>query len=198
MIPRTIVITMAILFGLALVMGFYLAELRRREALVPEQPAETQHVTPPVEGAAETVTVWAAHDDTGTLRNQSVAIPSSLGRQQRATEVMRALLNIYQSSNSPHRLAAGAEIRQVYLVDPGLAVIDLNAAFADGQTSGVLAEELTIASMVQSLSSNVPGITQVKFLVDGNERDTLAGHADLTGTYAVSQISGLAKQLSEQ
>ncbi|HEV2696379.1 MAG TPA: GerMN domain-containing protein, partial [Terriglobales bacterium] len=76
--------------------------------------------------------------------------------------------------------------------------IDLNAAFADGQTSGVLAEELTIASMVQSLSSNVRGITQVKFLVDGNERDTLAGHADLTGTYAVSQISGLAKQLSEQ
>jgi hypothetical protein len=189
---------MAILFGLAIVMGFYLAELRRREALVPTQPAEAQHVTPPVEGAADTVTVWVAHDDTGTLRNQSVVIPSSLGRQQRATEIMRALLNIYQSNNSPHRLAAGAEIRQVYLVDPGLAVIDLNAAFADGQTSGVLAEELTIASMIQSLSSNVRGITQVKFLVDGNERDTLAGHADLTGTYAVSQISDLAKQLSEQ
>jgi hypothetical protein len=38
----------------------------------------------------------------------------------------------------------------------------------------------------------------VKILVDGKERSTLAGHADLSGTYDVSQVSVLAKQLSSQ
>ena len=122
----------------------------------------------------------------------------SSGRQQRAEELMRGLLSIYTTRNSPHPLQAGAEVRNVYLVDPGIAVIDLNSAFVDGQTSGVLAEELTVASLIQSLSSNIPGITKVKILVDGKERETLSGHADLSGFYDVSQVSELAKQLTSQ
>jgi hypothetical protein len=83
----------------------------------------------------------------------------------------------------------------VYLVDPGLAVIDINAAMADGHRSGVLVEELTIASLVQTLSANVPGILRVKVLVEGIQRDTLAGHADLTDFFDVSAVNQLSTQL---
>jgi len=86
----------------------------------------------------------------------------------------------------------------VYLVDPGMAVIDVNSDFLDGQTSGILAEELTIASMIQTLSANIPGLMRVKILANGKERETLAGHADLSGFYDVSQIADLARQLSAQ
>jgi hypothetical protein len=92
-------------------------------------------------------------------------------------------------------LPAGADIRSVYLVDPGLAVIDINAAFADGHRSGVLSEELTVASMIQTLSANLPGILRVKILVEGQQRDTLAGHADLSGFFDVSAIHQLTSQL---
>ena len=68
------------------------------------------------------------------------------------------------------------------------AVVDTNAAFADAHPSGVLAEELTIASMVNTLNANDPQITRVKILVDGKERDTLAGHADLRRFYLASGI----------
>lgn len=198
MIPRQLVILTAVMFAIAIVMGIYLVQLRRRETSSAPVASEAQHVTPPAAGPAEKITVWVAHDDNGSLREQSIAIPFSSGRQQRADELMRALLNIYLSPDSPHRLGPGAEVRDVYLVDPGLAVVDLNAAFADGQTSGVLAEELTIVSMVQTLATNVAGLTRVKFLVDGKERDTLAGHMDLSGFYDVAQVSELAKQFSVQ
>jgi hypothetical protein len=33
------------------------------------------------------------------------------------------------------------------------------------------------------LRANLPRITQVRFLVDGQQRATLAGHVDLTRTY---------------
>jgi len=49
-------------------------------------------------------------------------------------------------------------------------VIDLNDAFADGHRSGVLVEELTLASLVQTLATGIPGINRVKILVGGRER----------------------------
>lgn len=198
MIPRQLAMATAILLVLAIGMSFYLWELRRREALNPGPVAVAPHVEPPPSGPTEKVTLWVAHDATGNLQSQSISIPLASGRQERALELMRALLDIYIDKNSPHSLAAAAEIHDVYLVDPGLVVIDVNQAFADGQTSGVLAEELTIASMIQTLSANTPGLLRAKILVDGKERDSLAGHADLSGFYDVSQVEVLAKQLAAQ
>ena len=53
-----------------------------------------------------------------------------------------------------------------------------------------------MASIIQTLSTNIPGLTRVKILVDGKERETLAGHADLSGFYEVSQAAELARELS--
>jgi len=88
-----------------------------------------------------------------------------------------------------------ADIRSVFLVDPGVAVIDLNSAFADTHRSGVLVEQLTVASLIQTISVNTPNLLRVKILVDGKERDTLAGHADLSSFYDVAAVNQLATQL---
>jgi spore germination protein GerM len=158
-----------------------------------------EHVAPPpTAGPMERVTVYVAYDDPGELRAQSVSIPLASERQQRAEGLLQTLVNIYTAKNSPHPLATGAEVREVFLVDPGLAVIDLNSAFVDSQVSGVLAEELTMASMIQTLATNIPGLMRVKFLVDGKERETLAGHADLSGFYDVQQVATVVKELSPQ
>jgi hypothetical protein len=55
-----------------------------------------------------------------------------------------------------------------------------------------------MASIIQTLSTNIPGLTRVKILVDGKERETLAGHADLSGFYDVAQVGEVAKELSPQ
>lgn len=64
-----------------------------------------------------------------------------------------------------------------------LAVINLSAGFANSHPSGIEVESLTINSIVGTLFANFPRIEQVRFIVDGQPRDTLAGHADLTRTY---------------
>jgi hypothetical protein len=68
---------------------------------------------------------------------------------------------------------------------PQMAVINLNSAFANSHPSGLEAETLTLLSITSSLHLNLPRITQVRFLVDGQVRPTLAGHADLTRTWLV-------------
>ena len=70
-------------------------------------------------------------------------------------------------------------------VTPGgeLAVIDLRSSFVNQHPSGVEVESLTLLSIVGTLHANLPQIEQVRFLVDGQPRETLAGHADLLRTY---------------
>ena len=84
--------------------------------------------------------------------------------------------------------------------NPGgkLAVINLHGTFADHHPSGIEPETLTIDSILQTLGANFPQIEQVRFLVDGQPRDTLHGHADLMRTYPVSGSTGSYAQPASQ
>ena len=196
MIPRHLKIGVVVLLGAVLVAAIYLSRMRGRAEKEAQVPV-TDHrpVPPPAAGPTEPVTIYVAYDDPGVLREQGTSIPLPAGRQERAQELVRALIEVYLGNNSPHVLPSGAEVRDVYIVDPSLAIIDVNAAFADGHRSGVLVEGLTVASLVHTLSANLPGITQVKILVEGKDRETLAGHADISSPYDTGSISQMAMQL---
>jgi hypothetical protein len=195
MIPRHLIIAFSILLAAALGLSLYALHMRKNATAPPVATADTRPLAPPVAGPTERVVLFIAHDDDGTLRGQTAQIALPSGRQQRAEELLRALLSIYLDKASPHALGAGADIRSVYLVDPGVAVIDVNSAFADTHRSGVLVEQLTVASLIQTVAVNTPNLLRVKILVDGKERETLAGHADLSSYYDVAAVNQLATQL---
>jgi hypothetical protein len=195
MIPRHLLIAMAVLLVAVLGLSVYAWHMRKSAASAPLASVDTRPLVPPPTGPMERVVLFVAHDEEGTLHSESAQIPMPSGRQQRAEELARALLSLYLDKSSPHVLGAGAEIRSVFLVDPGVAVIDVNGAFADSHRSGVLVEELTVASLIHTISANTPGLLKVKILVDGKQRDTLAGHADLTDFYDVAAVDQLASEL---
>lgn len=195
MIPRHLAIAMAVLLAAALGLSLYAWHMRKSVANTPAVSTDVRLLAPPATGPTERVTLYVAYDADGSLRAESAQIPLPSGRQQRAEELLRALLSLYLDKSSPHVLGSGADVRSVFLVDPGVAVIDLNGAFADTHRSGILVEDLTIVSLIHTISANTQGILKVKILVDGKERDTLAGHADLSSFYDVSAVNQLASQL---
>ncbi|MBV8053569.1 MAG: GerMN domain-containing protein, partial [Acidobacteriaceae bacterium] len=152
MIPRQLWIAVAAMSALAIGMVFSAWRMHGRVTQA-NVSANAQPVAPPASGPSEQATLLVAYDDAATLRPQIARLSLPAGRQERAEELLRALLEIYLGKSSSHSLGAGSEIRSVYLVDPGIAVIDLNAAFANGHRSGVLIEELTVASLIGSLSA---------------------------------------------
>lgn len=188
MIPRHLLLSVTVMLGLVIAMGIYGRQMRQHAREL-EPAAEAFPVAPPASGPTETVTLYVADDAAGVLRAQSAQIPLPGGRQQRSEELLRALLRIYQQPGAAHPLAAASDIRSIYLVAPGVAVIDLNAAFADQHRSGILSEQLTVNSLVETLAVNVPGIRRVNILVEGKTRETLAGHADLTEFFDVQDIA---------
>ncbi len=192
MIPRHLLIAVAAFLVLVVSMGIYARHMRRRVGEF--QYAVDSPVAPPASGPTETVTLYVADDAAAMLHAQSAQIPLPGGRQQRAEELLRALLRIYQQPGAAHPLAPAADIRSIFLVDPGAAVIDLNAAFADQHRSGILSEQLTVNSLVETLAVNVPGIHRVNILVEGKTRETLAGHADLTEWFDVTTVEQAGSQ----
>jgi len=81
--------------------------------------------------------------------------------------------------------AASQDARQS---GPLLAVVNLSGSFAANHPSGIETEMLTVLSICGTLHANLPRVTQVRFLVDGQQRATLAGHADLTRTYLAGDV----------
>ena len=195
MISRRLQIILTVLVFSALALGYYALRLKRRAEALQVVTLDTRPMTPPVSGLPEAVRMFVADDRDGSIREQQVSIVLPASPSSRALTLLRVLIASYLEGTSTHKLGEGTDIRGVYFVNDTLAVVDTNAEFANKHRSGALVEELTIASFVQTLSAAFPKVTQVKFLVDGKERETLAGHADLKGVYDVATVNQLVREM---
>ncbi len=213
MIPRYQTVLFAILVVASIVMGVVLWQLRARaheRLLAGQDSAPTQA---PLVAPAEEATLLVASDADNSLMTQMLSLPLPPSPGARAKAVLGKLMELYAMPNAAHPVPGGAaSIAQVFLMpapfdsgqpapavtraprpgqpgasgsDPGpqLAVVNLTGAFAAGHPSGLETETLTVLSICATLHANLPSVTEVRFLVDGQSRSTLAGHADLTRTY---------------
>ncbi len=194
MIPRHFQITIALLLLAVLISGIVIIRLTRKEEAMSAQASEGGLTAPVPGGKQEQIQVLVAYDDEQALRWRPADAFLPADRGPRAREVLRAVLAQYVQTPSPHPMAKGTDIRDVYLLGDDTMIIDMTAQFADGHPSGILLEELTLASLIETLAANVPGVAKVKFLVDGKERETLAGHADLMSFYQTTAVHELAKE----
>ncbi|HYN15472.1 MAG TPA: GerMN domain-containing protein [Terriglobales bacterium] len=192
---RALTISTGLLLAAVVAMGVYLHILRGNERERAQNVPDSRPISAPVAGPAARVTFYLAYDDPGVVRAQEASIALPADPAQRGREILHALLGEYVKRPSSHELPAGADVKDVFLVNGNTAVVDTTPAFAEGHRSGVFVETLTVASLVKTLTANLPGVSRVKILVDGKERETLAGHADLECFYDVVTVEQLLQQL---
>lgn len=195
MIPRHLQIAVSLMLLVLIALGFYALHLKHRADAILVRQADTRPVAPPVAGIAEPLTLFVAYDDEGLLRQKQVSVVLPTEPSERVRQALRALLAIYVEQPSPHPLSSGADVLDVYLLGDTTAIIDMNSAFADSHRSGIIVEQMTIVSMLQTVSTAAPKITRARILVEGKQRETLAGHADLTGYYDMALINQFAREL---
>jgi hypothetical protein len=200
-IPRYQKILFAVLLVASLVMGGVLWQLRQRahrRLLAGEDSAPTQA---PEVAPAEQATLLVANDADGSLLAQARALPLPADPGARARVLLGKLLDLYAAPGAAHPVPGGASgVAQVFLLpvpgpkdpqnpDAELAVVNLTGSFAGSHPSGLETETLTVESICATLHANLPRVTQVRFLVDGQQRPTLAGHADLTRAYLTADAA---------
>ncbi|HJO37244.1 MAG: GerMN domain-containing protein [Vicinamibacterales bacterium] len=73
----------------------------------------------------------------------------------------------------------GTLLRALYVTDQGDAFVDVSREIASGHAGGSLDELLTVYTIVNAVTVNIPTVRAVQILIEGREADTLAGHVDL-------------------
>lgn len=193
MIPRHFQITIAFLLLAILISGILIIRWRDTEQASQESsPAIALQLSG--QGKLERIRILVAYDDDLALRWRDAEVRMPADRGLRAQAVLRAVLEQYVQRPSPHPLAKDSDIRNVYLMNDDTLLVDMTSSFAEGHPSGILLEELTLASLLETVTANVAGIRRIKFLVEGRERETLAGHADLMSFYQTNAGHELARE----
>ncbi len=205
MIPRHQTVLFVILLAASAIMGILLWNQLRRahdRLLRGEDSAPTQA---PQVAPAEQATLMVANDADNSVQPRIFTLPLPQNPEARARAVLGKLLDLYAAPESTHPVPGGANsIAEVFLVpiadargsettdSPELAVVNLTGAFVAGHPSGLETESLTVLSICSTLNANLPRVTEVRFLVDGQPRASLAGHADLTRTYLTNENTAAA------
>lgn len=211
MIPRYQTVLFVILLVVSIIMGAVLWQLRNRahERMLAGQdsaPTKAPQVAP-----TERATLMVANDQENSLITQVLSLPLPQSPNARAQVILGKLLDLYALPNAAHAIPGGAAgITQVFLLpvpsnDPAvhvsnaalkdekstqqLAVVNLTGAFVSNHPSGLETETLTVLSICATLHANLPNVTQIRFLVDGQPRADLAGHADLVRTYLAADAA---------
>ena len=73
----------------------------------------------------------------------------------------------------------GTKLQALFITNTGEAFVDVSPEIMFAHPGGSLNEMLTIYTLVDALTANMPAVTSVQLLVNGKEIETLAGHVDL-------------------
>ncbi len=181
-------------------------------------PADETPIAAPTSASDEPASLFLANDADAsiTVSNRSLALPEE--PSTRARILLTRLLAEYALPASAHPLPSGPSVDDVFLLKlpitgsrlsasrpdalPAygplstgqLAIVNLHGSFADTHPAGIETENLTILSIVGTLHAALPSLTEVRFLVDGQPRETLAGHADLLRTYPAVDTAAASLQ----
>ena len=211
MISRAQRILFFVMLIAAVTMAAFLIRLRERaqDRLLVVQ--DSVPLIEPGDSPLENVSLFIPNDLDGSLLPAQRSLPMPKDESARARVLLETLLESFREPRSTHPIGDGASsstnslasssalgINEVYLmpipqakgapaVAGQMAVVDLSTSFAAAHPSGIEPETLTLLSIIGTLHANIPAITQVRFLVDGRQVPTLAGHADLTRAYLASE-----------
>lgn len=149
-----------------------------------EPPGRAEGRSPgPVERTNEPFPVTLFLPAEGRLVSAAVAVKRQLDAQLQAREAVVALLAGEQGAR--FAVLKDLRLRALYLDASGAAYLDLSPVSANQKEIRASAEDelLAVYALVNTLVQNVPEVRQVRFLVDGREVQTLAGHIDLSRSF---------------
>jgi hypothetical protein len=94
----------------------------------------------------------------------------------RARQILQKVQEGPASSTLLPALPQDTRVEEIFISEDGVAIIDFTNTISTNHPGGILNEQATIYSIVNSLTYNLPDIQQVKILIGGTEKETLAGH----------------------
>jgi len=178
-IKRTL--PLAVLFALLIVLAvlFFTAGDEQPPLLDPVAGPDDQGAVPALARQTRTVTLFFLSENDYLLHPEEREIYSY---EQTVFEAKQTIEELVEGSSNGAvaSVPVGTRLREIYITRDGVAYVDFSRELMDNHRSGTSAEMATVFAIVNSLTYNFESIKRVFILIEGNERETLNGHIDLT------------------
>lgn len=126
----------------------------------------------------KTVTLFFLSESDNLLHPEEREIKAGTLNEE-AREVVKELIR-GSKSGLLSTLPETTRLRQVFVAADGTAYVDLSRQILEASYYGSSGEMAAVYSIVNSLAYNFKNVKRVSLLVEGNERETLGGHIDLS------------------
>jgi len=117
----------------------------------------------------------------GLLRAREVELPPGARTTREQAEALVRLLVAESGAFPPD-----TRVLDVFVSGRGVAVVNFTLDLLSGHMGGLTAEERTVYSLSHALISSFPAIGEVRFVVEGRQVETLAGHIDLRSGFGAA------------
>jgi hypothetical protein len=173
----------ALVIGFVITLGLFVDVVGRIQSMVKQKEPEGNPFTPPAaplyEQTDPPMTVklfFPGMQEDIILSGEDQTIFRSAELANRARQILQKLLEGPKTARLYPSLPKDTKLQEVFIDGMGLAYVDFSSPISANHPGGMLNEQATVYSIVNSLTYNLPEIRQVKILVGGAEKETLAGH----------------------
>jgi hypothetical protein len=182
--PRHIKIGLIVLsIGFVISLGFFVDIVGRIQSLVNDRETEENPFKPPVQPLFSPtdppMSVKIFFPTAGAdvlLSSEDNTIFKSSDLTNQAKQILKILGDGPKTEGLTAPIPRDTKVNEVFISEDGVAFVDFSNAISTNHPGGILNEQATIYSIVNSLTYNLREIQQVKILVGGTEKETLAGH----------------------
>ena len=182
--PRHLKIGLIVLVvGFAITLGLFVDVIGRIQTMVHEKEPAGNPFTPPAVPLYErndppmnVKVFFPGMKDDVILSAEDQTIRRSGELANRARQILQKVLEGPKSPTLYPSIPKDTKLQEVFIDDMGMAYVDFSSTISANHPGGMVNEQATVYSIVNSLTYNLPEIRQVKILVGGAEKETLAGH----------------------
>src|SRR5439155_26014544 len=182
--PRHIKIGLIVLgIGFAVSLGFFVDIVGRVRHLVNEVETEenpfsapAKPLYAPTDPPVSAKIFFPAASGPALLNAEDQMIFKSAEVVNRAKQILQKVLDGPHSDAMFPSMPKDTKVQDIFISEQGVAIIDFSNTISTNHPGGLLNELTTIYSVVNSLTYNIDEINQLKILIGGVEKETLAGH----------------------
>lgn len=140
------------------------------------------------EAAAQVLKLFAATDNPRQYKTDPVRVSAKDPLRLRVKQVLDQFAA--QAENAePERWPLPLKVRAVYLRGGGMLVVDFEKPVQYNRAVSAQEELVVVRSLLKTLAVNFPEVKTARFLIGGQESETLAGHIEISGTLSLEDFS---------
>jgi len=189
--PKLVVVVSLAVLMTVLAIVFFRGGEKEMIRRVPEAAASKGAPSGEAEAGRKTVRLFFLSEDDDLLHPEQREIEAGKDLASEIGTIVGELLK-GSADGLVSPFPEGTKLRQVFVTKDGTAYVDFGKGLGEGAAYGASSEMAAVFSLVNTVAFNFKTVKRVGILVDGEERETLGGHLDLSRPL-VPQYSLVAK-----